>query len=974
MKKLTFDLESRSAVALRKCGAYRYAADASTDILCFAFKEHSEPPKIWVPDKFLHLYDFSFDVAGADEFAQAVDRAEVIEAHNAGFEAAMWAEIMVKRYGFKPLPMDKLRCSAALAAMHALPRALGEACMAVGLSVRLQKDAEGKKIMMRFAKRKKATKRLPERWYEDVDDFTKLCDYCKQDVVAEEALSDKLHDMPDEELGVWRLDQTINNRGFAVDLPGIAWLIDLLNGKETALLAEVKTLTAGQVDSVRQVAATVQWLRSNGVQLDSLGKEYVTAALKKGGMIPEARRILEIRQQLGKSSVSKLATMQRMACADGRVRGTLVYHGASTGRWTGKGPQPQNYPRDSYSEKAVDEIITLDSDMVELLYDDTFKTASRCLRGMITAGPGKMLVAADFNAIEARVLAWLAGETKTLDAFRSGLDLYKVTACDIYPGVKYDEVSKDQRLVGKVAVLALGYQGWLGAFASMAEIYGVKVSEDNAKEIILAWRNSHPNTKALWKGLELAAIKTIRSGRPHAYGRIKFGMRDDFLHMRLPSGRLLSYYKPSLVEGVSPYGEPKTSIRFLGVDSVKRKWVRQATYGGKLAENCLAGDTKVLTGSGWKQIKSITESDLVFDGFNFVKHGGLICQGKKPTGKWLGVRATGNHLVTNGATWLKLTALDESTALECLKYARGLVSLSSLNPVSGKGPTRYANAIVGGCTKLKRAALLEVKHVAKSAATLAQEKSGLDITGFSTREACFTCGGIGTPGLSRAATTPIARLSKTTGAVVSQFMDLGGKTEVCFLTTSRRCPDTTNQNLISIESTIAGATFRAICALLREAKTLITDVLRGLSNTEGAKCLIPNLLKHIARSGLSMLPVGISARAYRSKMYWQSTGSTENVYDLLDCGPLHRFVIKTDSGPVIVHNCTQAVARDLLVSAMLRIDKAGYPIVMHVHDEVVAEHAKPDLDKFLSLMTVVPDWAAGCPIAAEGWIGKRYRK
>ena len=485
--------------------------------------------------------------------------------------------------------------------------------------------------------------------------------------------------------------------------------------------------------------------------MDGLAKNLVETTLKRSDILPDARRILEIRQQLGKSSVSKLNKMQELACPDGRVRGTMLYHGASTGRWGGKGFQPHNLQRDSYGESEVTEILKMSTREIETYYDDIFRVASRCVRGLIISGRPKKLCAADFSAIEACVLAWIAGETKVLDAFTKGLDNYKVSAMGIYV-LPYDKIDKEKRQVGKVCiaegqkvltdlglvsienvslamrvwdgvsfvkhggvvcngekevvtydgitatpdhkvyiagqkrpvrmryaiakqnrlttsgngrtpirigkdnfprnttrkvldgilesdvrtlwankvdkqvcaywrkikrvydiincgphnrftvsdklvsncVLALGYQGWIGAFQSMAVNYGVELDEERIKEIVLAWRQAHPRTVALWKGLELAAIKAIRTKKPHAYGRIKFGIRGKFLHCRLPSGRLLSYFSPWLIDGLDVYGRPKTQIRFMGINSLTKKWERQATYGGKLCENVVSGTARDL--------------------------------------------------------------------------------------------------------------------------------------------------------------------------------------------------------------------------------------------------------------------------------------------------------------------------------------------------------------------------------------------
>lgn len=583
--KLTIDLESRSKVDLKKRGMYVYAEDPSTDILCFSFKRDNEPPELWVPEKFLPLCSPRINEIRKRTpiFLRAIEQAEEIEAHNAGFEAVMWAEIMVKRYGFPELPLEKLYCSAAKAAYYALPRALGEACSALGVSE--QKDKAGYQVMMRMCKPRKPTKYNKSEWNEDQKDFEDLCLYCMQDVNAEYALSQALPPLPEYERKIWLMDQVINRRGIPIDVKGVTTLKNSVAAKERELLLEMEALTLGSVKSARQRDKTLDFLNGEGVAVSDLRKDTVVAELESDGLSSTAKRVLEIRQSLGKSSVSKLDAMLESACRDNRVRGAFMYAGATTGRWAGKMIQPQNFPRDSFeTDDEVDFVLTASNEMIEVLFGCPMQTASKCLRGMIKASGEKYLIGADFSAIEARVLAWLANESKALKAYRDGLDIYKVNAVDIF-GVKYENVDKGQRQIGKVSELSLGYQGYTGAFDSMARNYGVILPEERQKEIIHAWRESRPMTVALWKGLENAALMAVKTKQPHSYGSIKYGVRGNFLHCRLPSGRLLSYPFPSTAQITDKYNREKEVVTFYGVDTHTKKWSLQKTYGGSLTEN-----------------------------------------------------------------------------------------------------------------------------------------------------------------------------------------------------------------------------------------------------------------------------------------------------------------------------------------------------------------------------------------------------
>lgn len=584
MPSITIDFETRSAVDLRDCGMHVYAEDESTDVQCLAIKVEGHKAGIWVPAKYEAIAKtLDCDLFSDRQLQGIVDMADTIKAHNSGFERLIWKHVMTKKYGFKDLDISKLRCTAAKAAMHNLPRSLEKAGIAMELSVK--KDTVGRSLMLKLCKpRKNKEGETGINWHEDPKDLARLFDYCCTDVDAEYKLCSKLSDLSENEQKVFELDSRINDRGVPIDVFGINELINKIEGKEKALLLEFQTITEGFVQSPKQVANTIKWLENNGVKTADLKKYTVENLLEAEGLPENVKRVLEIRQALSKTSTAKLQTFLDWCCSDGRVKGMFLYHGASTGRWSSRGPQIQNLPRDSYDPEVVEDILNLSPGMVDMLHDCVTQAASKSIRGMIKAPRGKTLIAADFSAIEARVIAWVAGETKVLDAFKNKKDLYKIAACDIYK-IKYDEVTKQQRAIGKVAVLALGYQGWIGAFNAMAGAYGVVVSDDEATEIVSAWRKGNGNIVKLWSDIENAAIETIKTGKATAVSCIKFGMRNDFLHMRLPSGRMLSYYKPQVEQVTTKFGITKDAISFLGENSVTRKTEKTFTYGGKLCEN-----------------------------------------------------------------------------------------------------------------------------------------------------------------------------------------------------------------------------------------------------------------------------------------------------------------------------------------------------------------------------------------------------
>jgi len=573
---LTLDFETRSEVDLRKTGVYPYAENESTEVLCLAVKEDDQPTRVWVPPAFAQYHQTDLTNEQLNQILQSHD---LFVAHNAQFERIIYREIMEQRHGFTPIPLEQWCDTAVMAANFALPRSLGEVCDVLKLPV--QKDTgAGRKVMLKMCKPRRPSKNNPAKWHFKREEYDVLIAYCKQDVDAEYALYNALPKLSRSETLLWRLDQQINDRGVQVDIESVCLMIEKINEYIQILLAEMCELTHGQVKSARQVAATLDWLRTRGVNLPNLQRETVAAALQED-VEGRARRVLEIRQALAKSSTSKYEAMKNWSCRDKRARGTLLFRGASrTGRWAGKGIQPQNFPRPSLKdpEDAMAVLTRCTLPVAKMIYGCPMEVASSCLRSVITAAPGMKLMAMDFSSIEARVIAWLAEDAKTLDAFRSGMDVYKVAATGIY-GVHYDDVDDNQRSVGKVATLALGYGMGSESFEQDAKSKGVPLSFVECVRIRGAWIDDHPEIRALWKGLSKAAISTVKTGKPHTYGRIRYCMRGNFLQCVLPSGRALSYFSPTVEPGM--FGSP--TLHFYVVDSFTHKWEQQNAWGGTLA-------------------------------------------------------------------------------------------------------------------------------------------------------------------------------------------------------------------------------------------------------------------------------------------------------------------------------------------------------------------------------------------------------
>lgn len=590
------DFETFSACELRDRGLDNYANDPTTGVHCMSWAVDDGPVQLWHPD----LDD--------RDFRHAQRHAEQERAHNAAFEIAINNRIMTRRFGWAPMDPARVRCTMAAAYAMGLPGALENLAPALGLERR--KDMVGKRVMLQLAKpREFKADGTPIFWTRSdaPEKFLILDSYCCTDTEVERAADHRMMELSESEQRIWQLDYRINQRGIRVDLASIDKAIALVEQEKRRLDAEMLRVTGGVVGKCTEVQLLVKWIRSQGVEIKGLAKADVLDALQ-GDLPPAVEAALRLRKEAAKSSTAKLIAMKERASADGRVRGCFQFHGAATGRWAHRGIQPGNMPRPrpGIGGDEVSDIISRLSEhaYIDMMYGPTMDAIADSLRGMIVAEPEHDLVAVDFSAIEARVLAWLAGQESVLDIFRTHGKIYEHAAAGIYH-VPMEKVTKDQRQIGKVAVLALGYGGGVGAFQSMARVYNVKVPDAEAEEIKKAWRDSHPAIVRYWYALEDAAIRALTEGGVQSVGprgrEVKFRKAGSFLWLQLPSKRVLCYPYPELRVVETPWGDPKEALTYMTeLDSTTRKklgnkvlpdpnangnWCRISTYGGSLAEN-----------------------------------------------------------------------------------------------------------------------------------------------------------------------------------------------------------------------------------------------------------------------------------------------------------------------------------------------------------------------------------------------------
>lgn len=588
MNHLHVDIETKSSVNIKTAGAYKYAMSEDFEILLIAYKWNDTPtvvrdlPKLKKDGAMSALHQFE---------VWLTDPTVVKHAYNASFE--WWC---LNRAGYVT-PIDQWHDTMA----HALYCGYAAGLAATGEAIRLPQDkqklAAGKALIKYFCSPCKPSKvnggrtwneprHAPEKW-------ELFKQYCEQDVEAEYAIERRLamFPMPEEEIKLWQLDTYMNAYGVRCDRQLIEGAINVNDVANTELTEEAQEITS--LANPNSNVQILTWLNKQGLALTDLQKETVSKALEEE--LPDnVRRVLQIRQQLGKTSVKKYQAMQNMLCDDDRIRGLLQYYGANrTGRWAGRGVQLQNLTKHRIGTVDIARGLVKDGnvDGVKVLYGNVPDLLSQIVRTAIIPSPGRKFVVADFSAIEARVIAWLAGETWVNEVFATHGRIYEATAAQMFhvpiETIRKGDVNYGLRQKGKVATLALGYQGGTSALKAMGALK-MGIPEEDLQDIVDRWRSANKAIVGLWNETEVATVDTVMSGERNAIkgGKVEFAYEGDviygqsFMTIRLPSGRKLFYARPTIAE--NRFG--KYAVHYYEVGATK-KWEAASTYGGRAVEN-----------------------------------------------------------------------------------------------------------------------------------------------------------------------------------------------------------------------------------------------------------------------------------------------------------------------------------------------------------------------------------------------------
>ena len=601
------DIETYSSVDLTEAGVYAYVEAPDFDILLISYIFDD-----WGEDDVKTIDCFDADPDMMAEFCEALLDPQIVKtAFNANFERTCLAKWLQK-----PMPPEEWRCTMVKALTLGLPGNLAGAGEALGLPPEKLKDPQGKALIQFFSKPCKPTRTNGQRTrnlpQHDPAKWQLYKGYNRQDVVTEQEILRKLsiYKTPESEQELWALDQHMNDNGVALDIPMVEKIVEYDTRRRQELQEEAQELTG--LKNPNSLAQLKRWLAEQGVEMTSVTKDTIAEALRDPELPDVVRRVLEIRTALGKTSVAKYSTMLVAHCQDHRLRGILQFYGANrSGRWAGRLVQTHNLAKNTLPDLALARELAAEGDFETMgtLFGETAFVFSELIRTAFIPSEGCRFIVSDFSAIEARVLAWLAGEEWVLEAFRNGKDIYCETASMMYHvPVEKHGANSHLRQKGKVAVLACGYQGGVGAMKRMDK--GGSIPENELQSVVDQWRQANSNSVKLWRTCELAARTAIEEHRTvRLKNGLAFGYINGNLFIKLPGGRKLCYWNTRLK--LDPR-DGREHIVYMGVNQETKQWGETETYGGKLVENIVQATARDCLAISMQRVAAL--------GYNIVMH------------------------------------------------------------------------------------------------------------------------------------------------------------------------------------------------------------------------------------------------------------------------------------------------------------------------------------------------------------------
>lgn len=956
MRTLAIDLETYSSNDI-KYSVYKYVEAPDFEILLFAYAFDDDPVRV---------VDLAQGKTLPDDVKAALYDKDVLKtAFNANFEINC-----LKKY-FPDLPEEQWECDRILSLYNSYPPHLAAVAKAMHFDEDRQKDTRGKALIRYFCLPCKPTKANGGRtrnYPKDAPDKWRVFkEYNRQDVVVERAIRDKLVNLrpPDFEHENWLIDQAINRNGIMVNQTLVDNAIRLSGEYREKLLARATEITG--LDNPNSPLQVKGWLEERlGRAVDSLSKAAVADMLTED--IPgDVREMLSIRQKISKSSIKKYDAMRMAACHDSRIRGMFQFYGAArTGRFAGRIVQLQNLPRNSMPDLDLARNMVLDGDLeaLEMCFDDVQDVLSQLIRTALEAPPGKRFIVADFSAIEARVIAWLAGEEWEMKAFAEGKDIYCATASAMFgvPVVKHG-VNGELRQKGKVAVLACGYGGGIGALKAMgADKMGL--TDDELQTVVRKWREASPHIVKLWADVENAAMNAV-SGIPTTLKQknLHFHVEDDALYIELPSGRHLVYLHPHL--GKNRFGSD--AILYTGLGGSKTtagRWGTLETYGGKLVENCLAQGTLVLTDRGLSPIEKVSKDMLIWDGISFVRHEGVINKGLQDCITLDGLSMTPDHRVLTEKGWMPC------------------VETQGLNWADVRLPHRHQEGRKHERWEIEMAVPLRLRPPEKSG-RIRPEKEKAFYKVMWLHERAFDWPRRNHPRIVAPPHLGGVALIKTAmpESACASLQELRGPRHNGLQTLARKFPEFPGRYGAIIQARTSVRPDRQQQRLF--AGKLSLGYTKGKRQEQADKSSRTVLRQDDKRTSRgvgnrhdnAMLSTGPQLA---SRIVINKTKCKKRVYDIRNCGPRHRFAVYDPETKKVrlVHNCVQAIARDCLCAAMKRLTDAGYKICAHIHDEVILEmpEGTGSLDDAVRIMCQNEPWNEGLVMNADGFEAKYYQK